>query len=295
MMKRFAAVRATSPDYVLAEGAVWNATQRRVGWIDIPRGELIVGELADDLSLAAVRTRRIDAAVGALAVAANGDWVVGGAESLVVVGESLHPFARVLPRGAGRRLNDGAADPRGRYLVGTASLTEPHEGNHLWCWDPLRGIRAVRSDVLLSNGVGFSSSGRTIYHVDSKAFRVDRAPYDPRTGAVGEWLPFAHIADGQPDGLTVDSEGCPWVAIWGAGCVRRFSPHGELLAELTVDAPLTSSVAFAGRGLDIIVITTARRGLDDATLRAHPGSGALFTARSPVRGMPAHRVQLSPP
>jgi len=293
MIERFTAQRATSPDYALAEGAVWNATQRQVGWIDIPRGELIVGELANDLSIAPVRTRRIDATVGALAVATDGTWVVGGAESLIVAGESLHQLTQVLPHDSGRRLNDGTADPHGRYLVGTASLSDPHEGNSLWCWDPVGGIRLVRSSVLLSNGVGFSPSGQTIYHVDSKAYAVDHASYDPTTGTVGKWQRFTDVTDGQPDGLTIDSDGCLWVAIWGAGRVRRYSPHGEVLAEIAVDAPLTSSVAFAGQALDIIVITTARRGLDDATLRAYPDAGALFTARSPVRGMHAHRVRLS--
>lgn len=40
--------------------------------------------------------------------------------------------------------------------------------------------------------------------------------------------------DGLPDGATVDSEGCLWVAVYGSGEVRRYSPDGELLRTIPV-------------------------------------------------------------
>ncbi|CAN0346910.1 unnamed protein product, partial [Ectocarpus sp. 13 AM-2016] len=40
--------------------------------------------------------------------------------------------------------------------------------------------------------------------------------------------------EGYPDGATVDTEGCVWVAIFSCGEVRRFSPEGELLRTIPV-------------------------------------------------------------
>ena len=37
--------------------------------------------------------------------------------------------------------------------------------------------------------------------------------------------------------MTVDAEGRLWVALWGAGAVRRYHPDGRLLHTLTVPAP----------------------------------------------------------
>jgi sugar lactone lactonase YvrE len=61
------------------------------------------------------------------------------------------------------------------------------------------------------------------------------------------------------------------------------------LTVVEVDAPLTSSLAFAGSRLDELVITTAREGLDEAGLTRSPGSGALFRCRVDAVGRPATR------
>ena len=89
-----------------------------------------------------------------------------------------------------------------------------------------------------------------------------------------------------PDGLCVDSRGYLWVAIWGAGEVRSFSPDGDLVAVVKVAAPHTSSVAFVGDSLDTLLITTASRDLDDAQRRRYPDAGRLFLAHVGATGTP---------
>jgi len=95
------------------------------------------------------------------------------------------------------------------------------------------------------------------------------------------------IDDGSPDGLCVDADGNLWIAIWGAGEVRCYTPGGKRLATVDVPAPHTSSVAFVGPARDTLLITTARDELGAQQLAEFPLSGHLFTARPEVAGLPA--------
>jgi sugar lactone lactonase YvrE len=84
----------------------------------------------------------------------------------------------------------------------------------------------------------------------------------------------------------VDTDGNLWVAIWGAGEVRCYTPAGERLATVTVPAPHTSSVAFVGSARDTLLITTARDQLSSVQLDKFPLSGRLFIARVHATGVP---------
>ncbi len=99
------------------------------------------------------------------------------------------------------------------------------------------------------------------------------------TGTTGEREVAFPITDGLPDGMCADADGNLWIAVWGRGRVECRTPQGRLLATVAVDAPHTTSVAFAGPDLDLLVITTA-------TTAGHPGSGRLFTARVGAVGLP---------
>ena len=51
---------------------------------------------------------------------------------------------------------------------------------------------------------------------------------------------------GAPDGMTVDAAGDLWVAVYGGGRVRRYSPDGELREALTVPAEQARAARSAG-------------------------------------------------
>ena len=97
---------------------------------------------------------------------------------------------------------------------------------------------------------------------------ADQIP--PAVGQLHGREPFfdsAAIAGG-PDGLAIDSTGHVWVALWGGGRVICLSPAGELVAEVKVPAPHTSSIAFGGSDLRDLYITTARENLVRPTVGA---------------------------
>ena len=94
--------------------------------------------------------------------------------------------------------------------------------------------KRVVDGVMISNGIGWSPDQATMYYIDTLTFRVDRFDYDPDTGEIeGRRPPFVTFdgGTGGPDGMTVDADGCLWVAMFGGYHVQRFSPEGERLED----------------------------------------------------------------
>ncbi|GAB2511518.1 SMP-30/gluconolactonase/LRE family protein [Nocardia heshunensis] len=184
--------------------------------------------------------------------------------------------------GVRSRLNDAKVDPRGRLLAGTMAEEDGVGGSALYRVDPDGSLSTLRTGVTISNGLGWSPDGCTLYYADSPTHRVDAYDYDLDSGTLGAGRPFAYFADGEPDGLTVDAAGNVWVAVWGAGQVRAFDPGGTHRATVEVGPSQVSSCAFAGPDLDVLVITTAA----EREAAGEPHAGSLFTCVPGVTGRP---------
>lgn len=198
------------------------------------------------------------------------------------------PFqvANDVPRGSGRRLNDGKPDPAGRCVVGSLSLRGISSTEVLVQVGPDGSITPIDDDLTLSNGLAWTANGASMYSVDTGLRRVFVRPYDAATGTTGSRSVFAEIVDGYPDGICLDAEGHLWVAVWVAGEVRRYAPDGSLVLTYRIPAPNTSAVAFAGEDLSTFVVTTATYQLNAYQRAQYPLSGRLFTADIGVRGTP---------
>jgi sugar lactone lactonase YvrE len=126
-----------------------------------------------------------------------------------------------------------------------------------------------------------------MYFIDSVTQRVHAFEFDLAAGTLGRRRPLAVIdpADGLPDGLCVDAEGGVWVALFGGGAVRRYSPAGEL--EAVVEFPVTNTTcpAFGGPGLETLYVTSTRHLLSREALAIQPLAGSLFQLEPGVRGL----------
>ncbi|MFG2043543.1 SMP-30/gluconolactonase/LRE family protein [Dactylosporangium sp. NPDC048998] len=286
---RYTARPATAGAYALGEGPVWDADRSRLLWVDIVGGTVHEGRL-DPAAGAVTPTGSwsFGGTVGAVAVTAGGELLVAERHTLTRVGAdgARAPVARVLPDGRASRLNDGAVDPAGRFLVGSLAQ-DRRRGEEILVRLDAAGVTVLDADLDLSNGLAWSPAGDRFYSVDTVPGLVRVRDYDPGTGAVGPRRDLFSIADGYPDGMCVDADGNLWIAVWGGARVECRDPGGDLLAVVAVDAPHTSSVAFAGPDLDVLVVTTATAELSPRDLARHPDSGRLFTARVGARGLPA--------
>ncbi|MFJ6453981.1 SMP-30/gluconolactonase/LRE family protein [Paenarthrobacter sp. NPDC091669] len=286
-MTTYAATVASVERHVLAEGPVWDASTEQVLWVDIVKGQAFEGLLEGDRILQTNR-HDFDGTIGAAVRSANGDLLVAGQDQLFVVtaaGDTI-PGPKIVPDGTSSRTNDGACDPSGRFLIGTLPLDERTGAEILVRLEGSGDLTCIDEDLFLSNGLAWSPDGRLFYNTDTVPGIICVRDYEPATGAVGLRREHLRITDGFPDGICTDSRGGLWVAIWGAGEIRSFSPEGKHENTVTVPCPHPSSVAFVGPELDLLLITTSSRDLAPADFQTYPDAGRLFTARVGVTGNP---------
>jgi sugar lactone lactonase YvrE len=287
-MRVFTATVASEGQYELAEGPVWDAARERVLWTDINAGMVFGGHLEGGFVIPDTEMR-FDQTLATVVCDAEGRMLVAGARRLYrVVGESravVH--AELIPESKHSRLNDGACDPAGRFLVGSMALDGRQGEECLYRVEGDGTTTIIDGDLTLSNGLAWSPGGDVMYSVDTIPGIVYSRPYDPDTGAWGERSQTLRLdRGGWPDGLCIDSDGNLWLAIWGGGEVRCYTPAGERLATVSLPAPHTTSAAFVGVKRDTLLITSATDQLSAAQQEQHPLSGRLFTAHVGAVGLP---------
>lgn len=264
------AVRARAQ---LGEGPRWDASARRLLWVDIDGCALHLFDPAsgDDRAIA------LGARVGAAAPVDDGRILVALADRLALLAladESLHTLVP-LPHDERFRCNDGACDARGRFWIGTMELESAPRAAALYRFDGT--LARVVDGVTLSNGIGWTPDSARMYYVDSPEQRVDAFDFDLAAGRLGERRPFVEIDrdDGTPDGLAVDDEGGLWLALYGGGCIRRYDAHGRLDGVLPIPADNVTACCFGDDGRSLYVTTAAP-------------DGNVYVADVGVGGRPAH-------
>jgi sugar lactone lactonase YvrE len=268
---------------LLGEGPRWDAASRRLLWVDIEGRALHLFDPARDDD----RAIPLDDRVGAAAPTESGGVLVALADRLALVDpddESVRTLVE-LPHGPELRLNDGACDAAGRFWVGSMALDEAPGAAALYRYSSDGGLERVLDGVTLSNGLGWSPDGGTMYYVDSPTYRIDAFDFDVATGAISgrrRWVAIDRDA-GIPDGLAVDDEGGVWVALFGGAAVRRYGPDGALDRVLAVPAEKVTACCFGGDDGRSLYVTTASIDVGDE----QPLAGSVFVTEVDVSGPPA--------
>jgi sugar lactone lactonase YvrE len=268
----------------LAEAPWYDERSGRVGWVDILGARV----LWRDLATGETGQLSTPGEVGAAVPRAGGGLVLVLATGPVLADEdgTLTPLPSYddPEPGVAVRTNDAKADPGGRLWFGTMDRAMATPRGALYRLDPGAGTaRRMVEGVTISNGLDWY--GDRMYYADSPTHRVDLFDYDPATGDIAGRRPFVHL--GHPaDGLCVDADGCVWVAVWGTGTVRRYTPDGSLERELTVPTPQVTSCAFAGSDYRTLIVTTGA----EFELHGQPGAGLVYVERlTDVSGRPVDR------
>jgi sugar lactone lactonase YvrE len=177
-------------------------------------------------------------------------------------------------------MNDGVCDPHGRFWAGSMALDLTPGGGSLYRTDHDGTVHRVLDGLTIVNGPTFNADGDLLYLADTAAAVVYRYGV-AADGTLHDRREFARLTHGLPDGMTVDTEGCLWLAVWDGHAVHRYHPDGTLLTTIQVPATRPTSVCLPP-GSGQLFITTARRGLTDPA----PADGAVLTVPVPATGLP---------
>jgi sugar lactone lactonase YvrE len=273
----------------LGEAPSWDPIRGALLWVDITEG--LVHRF--DPAAASDEVFQVGQPVGAAVPTASGAIALAvhhGFALLDPANGAIQRVAELEGSSLGTMMNDGKCDPAGRFWAGTRDVEGNRPLGSLYRLDPDRTAVRVLTDVTLSNGLGWSPDGGTMYYIDSTTYRIDAMDFEGDTGAVSNRRRLVELPEawGLPDGMTVDEEGSLWVAFWRGAAVRRFAPDGRLTSIVALPVSQVTSCAFGGDDLSDLYVTSARTGLSSNELEREPHAGGLFRLRPGVRGVPEH-------
>ncbi|HEX6342607.1 SMP-30/gluconolactonase/LRE family protein [Umezawaea sp.] len=269
----------------LGEGPTWDRSSSTLVWVDVLASEVhrYAPARNDDAVLS------VPQHVGAAKPRSMGGLVLNLRDGIALVDRDGGKTWLVYWARDGVRGNDAAVDPAGRLWAGTMRYDAEQGGGWLARVEPTGAAKVVLDKVTISNGIGWSPDHKRMYYIDTPENRIDVLDYDVDTGEATNRRPLCQVenTNGSPDGLTVDADGCVWVALWGGSAVRRYTPAGELDQEIALPVTQPTACCFGGDDLTDLYITTARTGLDEPTLTAQPLSGSVLVLPGIGTGLPS--------
>jgi sugar lactone lactonase YvrE len=276
----------------LGEGPVWDSASECLYFVDIERSRVHRFHSTTHAS----RIYDAGSMVGAVGLTDAGDLVMAVRDGFARIDLDtgrVRLIAAVEADRPDQRMNDGKCDAAGRFWAGTMALDYRRGAGALYRLDPDGRVHTMVRDVTISNGLDWTDDGRRMYYIDTPTRSIDVFDFDPASGAIANRRSLVQVPTGlgSPDGMTLDADGGIWVAFWGGSAVRRYTPDGALDCEIRLPVTQPTSIAFGGRDLRDLYITTAATTLSPEERARQPHAGGVFRCRPGVQGRPANRFR----
>ena len=274
-------------DFGLVEGPTW-IKDKGLLFSDVIKGGVYLLDDSNNISTIVAHRRGI----GGIAVHEKNGLVVGGRNISYksFTGDKTTTLLSNDVTEVALGFNDLTTDSKGRVYVGSVAFKVFSDDEmipgHLHLIDVDGSVRTISDGVMLTNGLGFSPDGRTLYHADARDAVVREYEVSP-DGSVSDWKPFVQANNGHPDGLAVAEDGSVWIAMAYGSRVDVFESNGALRESLPVPLPMVTSVCFGGPDLKDLYVVTGSRGGPSATC------GTIFRTRVDIPGLPISEAKVS--
>ncbi len=273
----------------LGEGPVWDAVDQKLLWVDV------YNHRVHQFDPATGHNRYFDTGevVSALAPSAPDHLLIALKDSLadlnLQTGDIKTLVQLDLSSRVDTRCNDGKCDPQGRFWIGTVSDTP--EQAALYRYDPDGSVELMETGLTISNGLGWSPDGQIFYLTDSFQHKIFAYDFDGDAGTISNRRVLVDLSHEsvEPDGLTIDTAGNLWSALWDGWAIACFDPTGKELWRVKMPVPRPTSVTFGGPELSDLYITSAAVGLTQKEVQQCYTAGDLFRVATESKGMPTYR------
>lgn len=271
----------------LGECPLWDNERKLLYWVDIYNYRVH----QFNPSTKSDRFFEVGDAVGSIALAGKNRLLLALRDRLAFLNLQTEEVTSLIALEADKpdtRLNDGKCDRQGRFWFGSMHDEKPEAS--LYRYDPDGSLQVMETGLTISNGLGWSPDEKTFFLTDSPTQKIYAYDFDAKTGQIDNRRVFVDLRDESfvPDGLTIDSEGYLWSAMWDGWCVIRFDPQGQEVLRIPMPVQCPTCCTFGGEQLQDLYITTASVGLSQKQIQKSFYSGDLFCLKTDVCGMPSH-------
>jgi L-arabinonolactonase len=272
---------------IIGESPTWSVEEQKLYWLDIEKLEFWRYDPETD----ATKVWKTPERAASFAFREKGGFLVAFESCLAFWNPETGKrttLKAIEPELATTRMNDGRCDRQGRFIIGGIDESGKFDRiSNVYRVDGDLSIHKIISNVAIANSICFSPDGRVMYFADSPTREIWAYDYDIQTGNISNKKVFANFSDqpGMPDGSIVDSEGYLWNAQWNGHRVVRYRPDGVVDRIISIPAMNITCLAFGGKDLDMLYVTTARYLMTPEQIKAEPLSGGLFAVRADVKGL----------
>jgi sugar lactone lactonase YvrE len=273
----------------LGEGPWWDTAEQILYWVDSYASRIHAARLGEG-TVASLTT---PGEIGFAVKTASGGLLAGCRDGLYRNQTATEGAWQLLWPGdwnpSTLRVNDGKCDRQGRLWFGTLHDTESEAIAELYRLNGSEPL-SMLDGITVSNGLGWSPDNLLMYYADSVTHSIMAFDFHPSTGDMCNPRIFAtDPGPVQPDGLTVDADGCVWSAKWDGSKVIRYAPDGRIDRTISMPVSRPTSCMFVGSDLRTLAITSALPDVPDS----EPLAGSLFLTDVGVEGLPETRADLS--
>jgi len=295
----------------LGEGVLWHPKEQALYWTDIPNKKLhicrqlnAVGNSQATPKDLPFETIDLPYRLGCFAFTDQDKVIVAGFDQGLalfnIADGSVVWLAQPELKNKHTRFNDGRADPKGRFWLGSMvengefKKLEVEQQGALYCvyFDQAvpkasdaklpssasekAYIEQVLSGLHISNGVCFNADASLMYHSDSPSHKIYQYQLDA-AGQVIERSLFAKFEKTHfPDGAVVDNQGNLWTALWGGACIACLNANGEELFRYPMPMTQPSCVCIGGPDNNLLFVTSAQESLSASQLAKQPRAGNIL-------------------